>query len=274
MKKIVSFILSGIMCAGILSSTTSCGCKHEHTTVNRVEPTCTVYGHISTKCNDCGKEISYESLISLGHNPVEPDVNDGTCRDGGYVDIVCSRCGEILGNKYIDSTHEYEDTSKAPTCTEDGYEETTCKKCGKIGHHYTINKTGHNFKDFYCKNCGEAYCDIKYSFDLPKGFIHYSYNSINPYTKINIYKIEFSKEYSFSSPHIKIFGTKTYDIEGNNAWNDCYIRYSIKDENNLVVSSGVLMFENLKVNESKMDKIYFSEAEQGKSYTLELSNYY
>ncbi len=53
-------------------------CTHPATREERVEPTCTTNGKVTTVCTSCGRELSTTTLKATGHN---------------YVNDICSNCG-------------------------------------------------------------------------------------------------------------------------------------------------------------------------------------
>ena len=129
---------------------------HGHTYDNGgvTEPTCTEEGYTTYTCicTDCECGYSYTDNIvrPLGH-----DANKADC----YTDSVCSRCGEILEEKFDHSTWETIGYVEA-TCTTGAYTILECTICGDIG---TIEDEeapafGHTESDVQYENVIDATC--------------------------------------------------------------------------------------------------------------------
>ena len=131
-------------------------CEHLNTEEREaVEATCTEDGiEAGTYCNDCGKYISGGAVIpALGHEKVEIERVDATCKDG-YVKYKCSRCEEEI-TETLPATGEHVkgkivEVVKA-NCIVDGYTLYECVNCGE------------NFK------ADETLHDDKHTFDFSNG---------------------------------------------------------------------------------------------------------
>ena len=82
-----------------------------------------------------------------------------TCSTDGKLQRICSDCGAVLMEEYVDATgHDYgEDIASEPTCTEDGVERFTCYNCGDT-YSVVIPSLGHNTVNGICTICGAGSC--------------------------------------------------------------------------------------------------------------------
>ena len=86
-------------------------------------------------CEVCG-EVEEQTLPKLRHN-IQGQIKtiSGSCVEDSYKVVVCSNCGEEIGNRIITKTapgHKWGDwiIDKAPTTEEDGSKHHTCDNCG------------------------------------------------------------------------------------------------------------------------------------------------
>ncbi len=131
-------------------------CDHLNTEDREaVEATCTKDGiEAGTYCTDCGKYISGGAVIpALGHEKVEIERVDATCKDG-YVKYKCSRCEEEI-IETLPATGEHVKGKIVEVveanCIVDGYTLYECVNCGE------------NFK------ADETLHDGKHTFDFSNG---------------------------------------------------------------------------------------------------------
>lgn len=110
MKKLLSLLLTIILCLTLAFSLTACDdeCKHTYTE-NVVPPTCTESGFVVYVCDLCGH--SYSQIIdALGHY-YRDVVVPPTCLMPGYTSHVCD-CGDRLPidtNQVAPKGHDFVD---------------------------------------------------------------------------------------------------------------------------------------------------------------------
>ena len=76
-------------------------------------------------------------------------ISEATCTKDGKVSVVCSVCGEDLGEKTIPALgHDFTDDyviDKEPTCEEAGVKSRHCLRCGERGYEVELISTGHGY---------------------------------------------------------------------------------------------------------------------------------
>lgn len=109
-------------------------------------PNCTEQGYTTNICSVCG-EVSVDDYVdALGHN-----WDDGTetlaptCTENGTKVFTCLACGEIMSEAIKAIGHSYEESVVAPTCTENGYNLYTCSSCGDSYMKNYVDATGHSY---------------------------------------------------------------------------------------------------------------------------------
>lgn len=92
-------------------------CKHENTTENTDEATCTQNGTKTVVCDDCGAEIS-STTIPAGHKYVTEITKEATCTSDGVMTYTCQNegCPEKTYTEAIRIAHNFVDK----ICTECG----------------------------------------------------------------------------------------------------------------------------------------------------------
>ena len=157
--------------------------EHEFHYLETIAPSCTELGYERFQCAGCGELDKRNYMPAKGHEYDEVVIREATCKQGGLVLTLCSKCGdfyqtttalgahkyklekhnptcqsvgftehicEICGDNYItDMTsliaHSYERVTKKPTCMDRGYTTSTCTMCG---HNYVSDytePTGHKW---------------------------------------------------------------------------------------------------------------------------------
>lgn len=121
------------MCMGLLSSCTNLEnmnnnsnnngkndqtCKHEKTTQLTKAATCEESGYVEEICSECGERIKLDTLNALGHNYVLSQEVKATCTEAGYQELICSRCNKTYTIPLEATGHDYDSNG-------------ICKKCGK-----------------------------------------------------------------------------------------------------------------------------------------------
>lgn len=106
--------------------------------------------------------------------------------------------------------------------------------------------------------------------EIPQTINYYNYSGTLA-SSCNITDISY--EFNGSLFYIYFTGEKTYDKDGENHNDYCYIGYKLYDSEGYVIKSGNVMTDQMTVGEKfKNVKLYFSEAERGQTYRLELLN--
>lgn len=114
----------------------------------RVEPTCTEPGYVTTVCSICGLESEREILPVIEHDYEYIDYPE-TEDHPAYREKKCKICEELFETiEDPEKEHKYGDWTvvKEPTCTEDGLKEATCEDCGAKTEEI-IPKLNHKYKD-------------------------------------------------------------------------------------------------------------------------------
>lgn len=111
---------------------------------------------------------------------------------------------------------------------------------------------------------------------LPETPLNLSYTSSitgTTYSSCTISNVSYEID-DYGWMNIYISGEKTYDKDGDDANNRCYVQWKIYDSENYVVDSGMCYTSSLKVGEKfKNEKFIFTSVEKGEEYRLELSDY-
>ena len=147
---------------------------HSYGGVTTRAATCVLEGTTTYKCW-CGK--SYEEPIeALGHTYEEKERIEPTCTEKGKITSVCTRCNDVYEEPIEREKHGYESSvTKEPTCTEAGEEEYVCKKCGKtvkvelaaLGHEYRetasteLDCVTDETHTYTCERCEDEYTETK-----------------------------------------------------------------------------------------------------------------
>lgn len=133
-------------------------------------PTCATQG-IRTYLCSCGSKYT-EAIPKLDHTFTASTVSP-TCRSEGYVEHVCTKCGQSYRDTYTQRiAHDYTAKGVPAACEEAGCTEHTCRMCG---HRYTdriVPALGHNWgewvitqepsvsstgmKERNCQRCGKT----------------------------------------------------------------------------------------------------------------------
>lgn len=136
---------------GSLTPYTASECKHENTSTDTMDATCTNTGYEKVICNDCNKVILSDKIRPLGHL-----INE---------EGVCERCqkseyGNEGGETDKPNTCLHESTYSdgiGETCTEDGHLREVCANCGMVVSEQNIPARGHTYtEEGVCVYCGEG----------------------------------------------------------------------------------------------------------------------
>ncbi|MCC8044259.1 MAG: Ig-like domain-containing protein [Clostridiales bacterium] len=115
------------------------------------KPTCVEKGYTSHICSKCGYVLVDTYLDPLGHNYVWTNNGDGTCSG------ICTRDSSHV----VTQSHDYETIVVDPTCTTSGYTAHICKDCSyevdddyvaATGHDYAYTSNGNGTHTGVCKN--------------------------------------------------------------------------------------------------------------------------
>ena len=91
---------------------------------------CTTDGEQTRKCCSCGKTEN-QLIPAIGHKYVETVV-EPTCTEKGYINNICSNCGDTRTISVIPTKmHNYKAETIPPTETTAGYDIHTCIDCGE-----------------------------------------------------------------------------------------------------------------------------------------------
>lgn len=118
-------------------------CQHANTREERVEPTCTQEGSVTTICNDCGETVKSDTLAKVDHTRGEEVRVEPTCKQPGSVTVKCTVCGTIISSEVLPMRHTTEHIeAKAATENEAGnYEYWHCTTCDKYFSDEACTKT-------------------------------------------------------------------------------------------------------------------------------------
>ncbi|MBR2484760.1 MAG: OB-fold nucleic acid binding domain-containing protein, partial [Clostridia bacterium] len=162
-------------------------CNHENREVDEVvAPTCTVAGHTTYVCPDCGHTFDADFVDAKGHTLVSIPAVAPTCENTGLTEgEKCSVCGHVTieqtivdmlpcvdgdNDEYCDNCgnamceHTYGDW----TFVDEDAHKHVCSKCGKeevAGHNYeviahvdaTCEEAGST--EYACADCGHEYTE-------------------------------------------------------------------------------------------------------------------
>ena len=264
-------------------------------------PTCTETGEQERTCT-CGEKQT-QTIAATGHTFGDWVVTKAaTCTEDGEQERTCT-CGEKQTQTIAAKGHSFGQwkTTKEATCTKDGQKSHSCTVCG-VKEDAAISATGHQWKDATCtepKTCsvcgttqgnalGHNYqngvctrCHEKAgaTIILPSAGnkYNYYYSSGKLVATCEVTKIETPKVYSDYNPQklwykVKVAMKSTYDLEGNNYSRAPYVGYKIYDEDNVVVNSGTLVGENIKVGETCYAQLDVYYLEAGHTYRVEFLN--
>ena len=143
------------------------------------QPTCTEPGIKKFTCRrtHCactpGNEKSYTVEIAPTGHKAKIEKKDATCKEAGYIKVVCETCGATIGESITleKKKHIYQSTvTIEPTCSKEGVRTYTCALCGDsyteaiatISHDYqptgrTVAPTctTEGFDVYKCTYCGK-----------------------------------------------------------------------------------------------------------------------
>ena len=198
-----------------------------------------------------------------------------TCEDDGVKKYQCDNCNEIINEPSLKTGHDYSIlVSDTATCTTSGYKTYKCSKCNKTKAEVSTLKSHVYGKDNKCINCGKI--NPKYPFfELPSLPLSLS-SSTTTYSisDIEIATYYYTSDYSYSRSEIILTLTKMYDTKGTNYSRRCAVGYKIYDLENIVIKSGTIYSEDIKVSEKTKPKltVYSSDFKGGHEYKLVLLN--
>jgi len=144
---------------------------HEHSYNDEIVPaSCVARGYTIHRCS-CGYEYKDNYTNLAEHKYIHKTVKEATCTEVGYLEEVCSVCGDKKKNtipakghsfgKWIEQSH--------PSCTIQGKRVRQCLVCGFVEESY-IKATGHKWRDIIddngnfkqvCELCGEENLEIQ-----------------------------------------------------------------------------------------------------------------
>lgn len=136
-----------------------------------LEPKCGVAGERELTCSECGA-TKIESVTALEHD-YKTTVVPSTCKDKGYTEHVCSRCGDNYKDAFTELIeHKWDSgvTEVEPSCTGLGEKRFTCEACGAtrtedigaLGHDHVILRvenatcTQGGYTEYKCERCGDV----------------------------------------------------------------------------------------------------------------------
>lgn len=156
-------------------------CPHDFVANKTEDPTCEKEGYTLYICTLCKATEERDKTEKLEH-VYTVQVTRPTKTEKGYSTYTCEVCGYSYADNYIDAlgedgeyvehTHEFKDTVKAPTCTTEGYTNHKCD-CGESYNDTKVPATGHQYVDTVvnptcttngytshkCSHCGNVYSD-------------------------------------------------------------------------------------------------------------------
>lgn len=139
-KRLLTVMLTVLLCIGTLLQFAACGCTHKNTIKDKsVEATCTTTGLTEgSHCVDCGKILVEQKVVpAKSHTFVTKSGKVATCQQTGLTDgKYCSICGYVsVAQKVVAKTNCVEGS--------DGY----CVMCKAILNPYRI------LENYFKNNC-------------------------------------------------------------------------------------------------------------------------
>lgn len=136
-----------------------------------LEPKCGIAGERELTCSECGA-TKIESVTALEHD-YKTTVVPSTCKDKGYTEHVCSRCGDNYKDAFTELIeHKWDSgvTEVEPSCTGLGEKRFACEACGAtrtedidaLGHDHVILRvenatcTQGGYTEYKCSRCGDV----------------------------------------------------------------------------------------------------------------------
>ena len=144
---------------------------HDYRYIETVAPSCTNLGFERWQCDGCGSLDKRNYTPALGHSYKAVTIRAASCKQGGLILHLCSKCGDFYEETTPVGSHDYEVINHNPTCRNVGYKEHICKACGDnfitditplISHSYEkITKqptcTDKGYTTYICTMCNESY---------------------------------------------------------------------------------------------------------------------
>lgn len=118
------------------------------------KPTCTEPGEMTFTCRrthcacTLGNEKSYTVEIAPTGHKAKIEKKDATCKEAGYIKVVCETCGATIGESINleKKEHIYQSVvTTEPTCSKEGVRTYTCALCGD-SYTETIAKISHDYQ--------------------------------------------------------------------------------------------------------------------------------
>ncbi len=229
-----------------ISDCTVCGYKGEaeetplgdHNYDETVTPaTCVSEGYSSKRCTVCGTSEE-RTLPKTNHNYTQSVETYNTCTSNGAYIYTCSTCGGSYTETIYASGHSWVDA----TCTS----AKTCSSCGETSG----SALGHTTQQGNCERCGtyinsaKMYCNQSFPLTI---YDYCGWSSVSAptfeYGEYNEYSGKLYFEWTITV-------TRKFHEEGDNYSGHQYIGYKIYDANGVVVESGTMYTETIKVGES------------------------
>lgn len=143
---------------------------HSYQSTVTEEPTCAAQGIRAYLCS-CGSKYT-EAIPKLDHTYIASTVSP-TCRSEGYVEHICSKCGQSYRDTYTQRVpHNYEAKDIPAECETAGCTEHTCQMCGQRYTDKIVPALGHDWgswvvtqeptadsvgtKERSCQRCGKT----------------------------------------------------------------------------------------------------------------------
>ncbi len=256
--------------------------------------TCTQPGTETRVCAEC-EFVEEREIPQLAHDMVFAETKTApTCTEKGKEVQACSLCHAQQEKDLPAKGHKYGawEIVTAATCTKDGESKRNCLNCEKVetrvdhaahiwesasctqAEHCTrcgrtgAKAMGHSYYNGECTRCGAGLIKLP---DTPK-LIHYrSDGKIEESTDVTGISVKYEKSYDGTIyADITYTGQFTYNKDGANRSERLHIGYKLYDSDNVVVESGTVYTDAVKVGEKyrKTSRIY--ELNPSESYTLVL----
>ena len=219
------------------------------------EATCTKDGRQERLCSNCGFKETQTISSRGGHSFSEwKAVKNVSCTEAGLQERTCSACGEKETLEIENTGHSFSvwATEKEPTCTETGRKTRKCTACGTIETEQ-IPALGHDYKDGFCKRCGEEY---HVTVILPESTVtvrnHFYRDKYNSFGEL------YSFSYTFDTSgnlEIKYNVRKTYDKNGNSGTSPVRFSYKLIDEDGAVVKTDSCAHYDLQVGDMMKNQV-------------------
>ena len=143
-------------CNGNCCTDKGCGENHKYILLDSTKAGCTTLGYDRYLCTECGKIEKQDYVDSLGHAWQGIVIWEATCETDGKLLELCSRCGQMKQTATPKGEHTYETYTVAATCTSPGYTVRECSVCGERHIEDITAALSHDYKSHVIEATCEA----------------------------------------------------------------------------------------------------------------------